>query len=309
MDSIRVLGIPFDFGQEQIGVRLAYKHLKNHGLQSTLSKITRVDEMKSLRLPFKVTEKVSSSIKNKRSCSQLNRIISEHIELMDLSSSFLLNIGGDHGLALGTVHGILTHHPDTVIVWADAHGDINTPSSSPTGNFHGMPLAFLLNEAKDESFNWMTEKLLPKNLIYFGPRDLDEGEKEIIQRLGILYYSSDEINARGTKDIIDSALDLVDPLGVKPIHLSFDVDIFDASDMKSTGTRVSMGPIRDEILRLGNILAKTGRMRSMDIVEFNPLLGNATEVDKSCEIIFQFIKRTLSHVFEGEGYFHESVYA
>lgn len=309
MDNIKILGIPFDFGQDHIGVRLAYEYLKSIGLKTILSSIVPIQEMISLSLPLKKEEELChSKIKHKKLCSYANHLISEQIQSMDLSSSFLLNIGGDHGAALGTIHGILKHRPETIVIWADAHGDINTPATSSTGNFHGMPLAFLLNEAQDEDFLWMKRKLLPRNLIFFGPRDLDPGEKAIIKRLGIFYFSSDEINSRGTKEILDSALKVVDPLGEKPIHLSFDIDICDANDMPSTGTRVSIGPTLHEVFNLGKFLAKTKRLRSMDIVELNPLIGNESEVKESCHVIFKFLFQTLHQVFSIDEHITDSVY-
>lgn len=298
MKKIKILGVPFDFGQDHVGVRLAYGHFRDHGLFRRLSKISKLELLGELSFPFKLTETSRRMIKHKRLCSLANRQISDHISSLHLSSSFLLNLGGDHGAGLGSIHGILHHHPDTVVIWADAHGDINTPKTSPTGNFHGMPLAFLLGEAVDSEFRWISKRLKPQNLILFGPRELDLGEKEIIKRLGLQYFSSQDINHFGTSEVLSMALHRADPFGIKPIHLSFDVDLFDDSHMKSTGTRVQQGPRLEEIFLLGGFLAETSRLRSMDVVEFNPMIGSEKEIGESCDLVINFLEQTLDQVFQ-----------
>jgi arginase len=296
MDRLKILGIPFEFGQTQSGVREAFSYLVNHGLVTELSRIAPVTFVEEMKLPFK-TFSDSGPIHHQQACSDLNAKISWEISTLNLGHSFLLTIGGDHGMGLGTVHGMLEHNPETVVIWADAHGDINTPATSPTGNFHGMPLAFLLGLVEHHGFDWVSQKLNPQNLIFFGPRDLDPGEMEIIQRLQIQYFSSEEINRIGTKDVLEMALHRADPYQTKPIHLSFDVDLFDRHDLYSTGTKVSHGPNLEEIFLLGGLLGESGRLKSMDIVEFNPLIGNLSEVSHSAELIKEFIQTTLRQVF------------
>lgn len=307
MRSIKLLGIPFDFGQDHFGVRMAADFLKDSGLKERLKKIAPVRNLGNINLPFK--EKcVSGLIKSSRQASEASREISGLVENENLTESFLLNIGGDHGCALGTIHGILASRPDTIVIWADAHGDINTPETSPSGNFHGMPLAFLLNAANHEDFQWVKNFIKPGKLILIGPRDLDQGEKDIIQSLAIQYFSSEDLNTIGAKEIIEMALHRADPLGTSPIHLSFDVDLCDHKDIQSTGTRVPDGPKLEEIFLLGGVLAETGRLRSMDVVEFNPLIGTETEVLASSELIMDFITTTIRQVFSVNNMNHHFIY-
>lgn len=297
MKKIKLLGIPFDFGQDLTGVRLGYEHLKMHGLIARLQKFTKVTDLGEIKYPVKITENKTDGIKNLRQSSAANKAITETIESLDLNDNFLLNVGGDHGMALGTVHGILAQRPDSVVIWADAHGDVNTPSTSPSGNFHGMPVAFLLNIVKHPQFDWIRTHLLPERLILVGPRDLDGGEIEIIQRYGIQYFSSADLNRIGGKDVLETALSKVDPRGVRPIHLSFDVDLFDKYDVHSTGTKVADGPKLEEVFKLGKRLGETGQLRSMDLVEFNPRIGQEAEVKSSTDLILDFLDTTLRPVF------------
>lgn len=301
MRKIKVLGIPFDFGQPHSGVRKSANYLRGKGLIKLLGNFTTVEDKGDLIFPLKFQENGSPQIKHEISSSSGNEKISNAIFEMDLEESFLLNVGGDHGLGLGSIHGILAHRPDTVVIWADAHGDINTPETSPSGNFHGMPLTFLLGLASNENFSWIRRKLLSEKLIFFGPRDLDEGEKALIEKHSIQYFSSDEINRVGTQEILSMALHRADPLGQCPIHLSFDVDVFDQKDISSTGTKVPAGPHLEELFLLGGLLADTGRLRSMDIVEFNPEIGTPEEVESSSALILEFLDSTLRQVMR----FHE----
>jgi arginase len=297
MRDIKLLGIPFDFGQDHLGVRMGYDYLTDLDLVPRLSQIAPVTNLGNIKLPFNLPVDQSELIKNAKAASLSNLEISDLIERETLGDSFLLNIGGDHGMSLGTIHGILAHNPETVVVWADAHGDINTPETSPSGNFHGMPLTFLLNEATHKDFDWPRNFILPEKLILIGPRDLDQGEKDIIQKLKIQYYSSDDLNRVGAKEILEMALHRADPFATSPIHLSFDVDLCDQRDIQSTGTIVPEGPRLEEIFLLGGILAETGRLKSMDVVEFNPLIGSDKEVKTSGDLVIEFITSTITHVF------------
>lgn len=299
MQNIKLLGIPFHFGQRRPGVKFAPEVLRKFGLLQNLEAIAPVKDCGNLIFNPLTTENKTSVILNEEQSSLYNWQISEAIENENLEQSFLFNLGGDHGMALGTIHGILSHRPDTVVVWADAHGDINTPESSPSGNFHGMPLAFLLGEAlRPQHFKWFTQKLRPQKLILFGPRDLDQGELDIIEKLGIQYYSSSYINKFGSQVIIEEALKKADPEGVCPIHLSFDVDIFDADDVFATGTRVSDGPRSEEVFLMGETLAATGRLQSMDVVEVNPTLGTLEESLDTLNLTVRFATMVIEECFE-----------
>jgi arginase len=295
MDKIKILNIPFDFGQPHTGVRKACDYLVSHGLIQELNNICSDVELSIVSFPIKSEPFFSDNIIDIEANSLMNYRISRQISQQNLGDSFLLNIGGDHGMGLGTVHGILNHDPDTIVIWADAHGDINTPLTTPTGNFHGMPLAYLIHET--DPLPWMKHKLDPKHLIIFGARDLDQGEKDIIKKRGIQYFSSDEINRVGAQEVLEMALHRADPYNKKPIHLSFDVDLCDAMDMRATGTKVNHGPKLEEVFMMGGFLAQTGRLKSLDLVEFNPELGYSSEVEAAAEFIVDFLKVTLNQVF------------
>ncbi len=287
MKSLNLMSFPFHYGQPHHGVANAGHYLRREGIIERLRKSVRVRDFGEIALHQIKTNKFDQGIIDPRQNFQANHLIARTISRA-LPADLQLNIGGDHGMGLATVSAALERNPDTVIIWADAHGDINTPSTSPSGNFHGMPLAYLLGEATHPDFH-SNVRLSPNHLILIGPRDLDHGERDIIQRKGIQYFSSEELNRVGAKDILEMALHRADPLGTSPIHLSFDVDLFDANDMISTGTKVSQGPRLEEVFLLGGLLAETDRLSSLDIVEFNPALGSPEDAASSATLILDFL--------------------
>jgi len=296
MHNIKLLGIPFHYGQEKNGVQFAPKIFRYLGGVERLNQIASVNDLGDLRFSFNKSRSDNSWIKFEDAVNLANQMIALTIGHEDLETSFLLNVGGDHGLGLGSVAGMLGHNPETIVVWADAHGDINTPLTSPTGNFHGMPLSFLLSGDQD-IFPWLKHKISPKKIILFGPRSLDEGEKKIIENLSIQYFSSEDINRWGGKALLIEALKIADPQNKCPIHLSLDVDLFDPQDIFSTGTREDKGPKLPEIFNMGKFLGSTGRLRSMDIVELNPEIGTEAQVRLTYEMTMKFIEYVLSHAF------------
>jgi arginase len=143
---------------------------------------------------------------------------------------------------MGTISGTLSKHPDAVVVWVDAHADINTVATTPTGNIHGMPAAFLLGLPSTQNvpeFSWLKPMLKTNSIVFIGLRDVDPGEKKIIKENGITAFSMHEVDKYGIGEVVRRALDAVNPHRDRPIHLTFDVDALDPDVAPSTGTPVS----------------------------------------------------------------------
>jgi arginase len=297
MRNIIVNEIPFDLGQPRSGVRKAYAVLKAAGLVGRLGEIKPV--LEALVPVAPKAPDTNLGIREARQAALASQEISSHVVRNYRGDAFQLNVGGDHGMALGTIHGFLHHRPDAVVIWVDAHGDLNTPETSPSGNFHGMPLAFLLNIARHPQFSWLRNFVNPNRLILIGPRDLDPGEVSAIRNYGIQYFSSEDLGRLGAPELLAMALHRADPDGTAPIHLSFDVDVFDGADLASTGTRVDNGPGIEELFLLGGLIAETGRLCSMDLVEFNPELGTTEEVRAATDLILDFTKTVVRHAVLG----------
>lgn len=207
--------------------------------------------------------------------------LSEFIKNLKIKNSFLSIVGGDHGQALGTLHGLLTHYPQLIVVWIDAHADANTPTSSPSGNMHGMPLSWLMG-SKDGAPWWIEKTLKPKNLLYIGVRDMDPYEKMLIEELDIPFISPAEAMGPGLEHLIKKQLTKMDPTGKVPVHISFDVDALDSESIECTGTRVSGGLDRECVETIFKTLKAERKIVSTEIVEINPDLGQLSEARDLC---------------------------
>jgi len=201
----------------------------------------------------------------------------------------LLNWGGDHSMALSTVGAFATYFKNEgYVLWIDAHADINLPRSSLTGNFHGMPLSVLLNIeniAKD-FFPWLEQTLEPNKLIYLGLRDLDPYETELIKKLNIKTFFYNDIVELG---IVNIANEIHEITKGSPLHISFDIDSTNPIYAPSTGVTASDGLTPFDFYILGEQLFRKSLIKSIDIVEVNPAIGNFDQVDLTYLTAFSFV--------------------
>ena len=161
-----------------------------------------------------------------------------------LENAFTLTLGGDHSIAIGSIGGALLARPDLGVIWVDAHGDFNTPETSPSGNIHGMPLAFLsgkMNPYALPSFNWLKNFLQPDQLVMIGIRSLDSEEKEVMKKWGAHVFSMTEIDRYGIGEVMNRAREILFKSGPRPLYLSYDIDAIDPHFAPSTGTRARGG--------------------------------------------------------------------
>ncbi|KAG8929130.1 Arginase, catabolizes arginine to ornithine and urea [Tulasnella sp. 419] len=224
-----------------------------------------------------------------RVTEEIAKVVGAHVKAGKLP----LTLGGDHSLAMGTVSGTLSVHPDACLIWIDAHADINTIASTASGNLHGMPVSFLLglNDAQsiqalkapgntDEAapFSWITPLLDPSRLAFIGLRDVDPGEKRILKENKIKAFSMHDVDKHGISKVVEMALDAINPGRDRPIHLSFDVDALDPSVAPSTGTPVRGGLTFREGHYICEAIHETGLLVALDIMEVNPSLEDPVAV-------------------------------
>ena len=213
----------------------------------------------------------------------------------------LVNWGGDHSVALSTVGAFLSKYLDGYVIWIDAHADLNLPEFSESGNFHGMPLAVLLNlnNVACEHFTWLQKTLDPKKLIYIGLRDIDPFENEVISSLGIKNYDFEAIKMKGMKQITKEIIDIIKDSFV---HVSFDIDSVDPRFAPSTGVPVKGGLNPHDIDILCTDLLSKSNVRSMDIVEINPELGTSKQVDRTFLMALNFLSSVFNSNYLGDYY-------
>lgn len=192
----------------------------------------------------------------------------------------VLTLGGDHSIALGTIEGVLRAHPDARIIYVDAHGDINTPATSPSGNLHGMPLAAhlgLFSQREVPGIGFVGTRLRANQLAFIGIRDLDPAEATIIDDRSIPCYSAADVAEFGMKAVIRQVINEIDPEGQYPLYVSFDVDSVDPTIAPATGVPVPGGLTVKDLELLGAWLRKTKRLVGLDLAEVNPALAESEE--------------------------------
>ena len=201
-------------------------------------------------------------------------------------------IGGDHSQSFATVSALLNAYPDLRIIWLDAHADINTPETSFSGNIHGMPIAGLMGLSSKEDWNksWLNQTLKPDRLVYFGLRDLDEGEVTFMKKYNIENYDPQDIRKKGLESILK---DISKRWKGKPVHLSFDIDALDSSLVPCTFTPVANGLNLKEALTITNWVKKELQIVSFEMAEFNPELA---KTKKELEVTEYHVQAILNNL-------------
>jgi arginase len=224
--------------------------------------------------------------------ARASAIIARKVERIMAAGHFPLVLGGDHSIAIGTVSGIAavaqTQGKRLGLLWIDAHGDINTPDTSPTGNIHGMPLAALLGFGAHEltSIAGPPAKLDPANVALIGIRSLDTGEKKRLKETGVQVHTMSDIDRHGVHRVMKKALARVTD-GTQFVHVSLDLDAVDPSVTPGVGTPVKGGLDYREAHLIMEVIADAGVMTSLEIVEVNPILD---ECNRSAEFAVELIQ-------------------
>lgn len=226
-----------------------------------LMQYCKIDECH--RIDVEVDDIVNTSLRTK------------HIVLNTLHNGYVpIVVGGDHSIALGSIAGALEHDDNVGVIWFDAHGDINTEETSPSGNVHGMPVAALMGLCKSSINNVAEVRLKPENIFWVGVRSIDPGEREILKKLGIetQLYTTASVQIKGMDNVMREVGERMSQLGITRVHLSFDVDGMDPSVVWATGTRVDNGLVLTDFESFVEGLKYVPTLCSMDFVEYNPLL-------------------------------------
>lgn len=274
---------PFSGGQPKSGVEKGPDFLINVGLESTIQDLgwtTSIDKPLAGKdfESLKSETNIDNGCKNATIVSDANKLIHDAVKQAHLNDSLPVTLGGDHSLAIGTVSGSFQKYPNAGLLWIDAHADINTPSSTESGNLHGCPVSFLMGldrENTPEQLKWIPTVLKPNKIAYIGLRDIDAGERKILKENGITAFSMYHIDRYGINKVIELAIEAISQGDSKtPIHLSYDVDAMDPLYVPATGTPVRGGLTLREGLFIAERIAETGNLIALDVVECNPDLAS-----------------------------------
>ena len=207
-----------------------------------------------------------------------NKIYNEYNNFNNVNNNPVITLGGDHSVSIGSCQAFIDKYKeDAHIVWVDAHTDINTQETSITGNIHGMVVSQLMGLDKSLIKNKQYD-LKPDQITYLGPRSIDLKEQEILDKYNIKVYSSQDIKNLGVFYILQ---EIQNKLYNKKIHISFDLDVFDSYYVKSTGTPVNYGLNLWEIHSILKYICINNSVESCDFVEYNPLISDKEEIEKS----------------------------
>lgn len=277
--SIRLLGVPMDLGAGRRGVDMGPSAIRIAGIAKALQDIGyRVTDDGDVGVPAPETRDPGQP--NARYlepiyhvCNRLRLRVRRALEDGDIP----VVLGGDHSIAMGTGSGVAEHYRNqgqkVGLIWVDAHADMNTPDSSPSGNIHGMPLATLLGQGHPKlvEMGGFAPKVEPQHVCLIGIRDIDDRERDIVKRSGIHAYTMRDVDERGMRAIMQESIGFVTD-GTAGFHMSFDLDGMDPRDVPGTGTPVKGGINWREANLLMEMVSDTGKMLSLEVTELNPIL-------------------------------------
>jgi arginase len=278
--KLAVIGAALDLGSGRRGVDMGPSAIRYAGLDDRLTRLGfECDDIGNVRAA--TPEATESGDPQARFLAQIKETcagIAEKVSAALEEAHVPIVLGGDHSIALGTLGGLAASHGAGGVLWFDAHGDLNTPETSPSGNVHGMPLAAALGLADDafRSDAWPLPAVKPEHVSLIGVRSLDEGERELVHRLGVSVHTMTDLDRHGVEPVVREALERVADAAF--VHVSLDMDVVDPDVAPGVGTPVRGGLSYREAHLAMELVAESGLLGSMDVVEVNPILDreNAT---------------------------------
>lgn len=281
---VEIVGVPMDLGADRRGVDMGPSAIRYARLNEGLAALGVEHVVDHGNIPVPVAESSAArSVENAKYlpvilsvCDELSRIVEESIA----RGGFPLVLGGDHSIAIGTLAGVFrARKRQPGLIWIDAHGDINTPMTSPSGNVHGMPVSIALEE----------HHIAPERTVLVGLRDIDSGERQRIKSLGVRAYSMSEIDRFGMERVMEEAIAIV---GADPnaVHVSFDMDSIDPTEAPGVGTPVRGGITYREAHLAMEMISEAGILGSLEVTEINPILD---EHNRTAELAVELILSAL----------------
>jgi arginase len=270
--QIEIVGIPMDLGQDLRGVDMGPSAVRYAGLKRRLEALGY-----TVNDDGNIPVAVRDNVEDQSNQGYLPAIVESLNHVYEWTTRSIqqqkipIFLGGDHSIAIGTI-GAMSKIAPTSVIYIDAHGDYNTPETTPSGNVHGMPLAALLGKGFPELVNLghPGQKISPENVVMIGIRDLDREERAALKASGITVYTMREIDELGVSTIMHQTLKKLKQ--IQRIHVSIDMDFMDPGDSPGVGTPVPGGLTYREAHLIMEILADSGRVASAEVTEVNPIL-------------------------------------
>jgi arginase len=277
---VAVIGAALDLGAGRRGVDMGPSAIRYAGLQERIEQLGRTcvdwgDVAVELPEATEIGDPLARYLESiKRTCARVAGLVADACE----SGYLPLVLGGDHSIAIGTLGGLANANGPGAVLWVDAHGDLNRPETSPTGNVHGMPLAAAFGVAGDRfvSDAWPAKSIERAALV--GVRSLDEGERALISELDVRVFTMSDVDRTGIEPVLREALAFLE--GAAFLHVSLDLDAVDPMFAPGVGTPVRGGLSYREAHLAAELVAESGLLDSLELVEVNPVLDRENETAK-----------------------------
>ena len=291
--KIRVIGVPLDLGQSRRGVDMGPSAVRVAGLEARLEALGHEVEDGG-NVAVAIPEQKKEGDTHAKYLKEITATCTKHAELVIKTleaGKIPLALGGDHSMAAGTVSGVAEFYrrqnQRIGLIWIDAHTDINTPETSPSGNVHGMPLACCMGNGPKELVDLLgfSPKVDSAHVALIGIRDVDEVERGTLKGAGVRAFTMRDIDERGMRAVIDEAIAIASN-GTAGFHLSLDMDFVDPQYAPGVGTPVRGGATYREAHLAMEIVCDSGRMVSMEVVEVNPAID---EVNRTADLAVELI--------------------
>ena len=279
---IAIIGAPMDLGAGRRGVDMGPSAVRLAGLNTKVAELGyAVEDLGNIAVvqPESVNEGPSRArylAEIQRTCETLAAMVEKTAD----AGKFPLVLGGDHSIAIGTVSGLSRHyqkqHQKIGLIWIDAHADMNTPETSPSGNIHGMPLACCIGLGPGELSNiyGYSPKVAPENVAIVGLRSVDAQERLNVQRAGVRAYTMRDVDERGLRAVMQEAIEVATN-GTAGFHLSFDMDSVDPDEAPGVGTPVRGGLTYREAHLALEVICDCDALKGLEVVEVNPVIDQA----------------------------------
>ncbi len=283
--TVELIGVPLDLGAGRRGVDMGPSAIRIAGIAEKLTRIGHevIDEG-DIGIVIPEVQKIENpKLKYLPEISKAVDHLARAVQRILAQDHFPLVLGGDHSIAIGTISGVAAHlrqqNRSLGVIWIDAHGDMNTPETTPSGNIHGMPFAACLGKGAPELTGIAGDfpKIKPQDSVLVGVRDLDPKEMELVRESGITVYTMEDIDRRGMFDVMVEAVEVATSY-TDALHVSLDMDALDPQVAPGVGTPVRGGLTYREAHTAMEIIARSEKLYSMEVVEVNPILDvrNAT---------------------------------
>lgn len=290
--NVNLIGVPIYLGSDKKGVNLGPEILRERDIIKIIKKNNHtVYDLGNIYVrEVSEDKKFSAHAKMKYidTIIEVNTNLAHQVYTSLQSGCFPFVIGGDHSLGLGSIAGSSKLYKDIAVIWIDAHGDINTFETSPTGNVHGMPLAAAMGFGYPQLVNLYYKgiKVKKENVFIIGCRDLDEGEKKLIKELNLKVWTTNDILEKGCEAVTADLISKLKQCNAEHFHVSFDIDCLDKALVPGTGTPVSHGLYVSEAKCILKSVVETKLVNSMDFVELNSILDKENKtVDTAIDLI------------------------